>query len=404
MGTVILLCIALWVGAALWSTYAAPKIKQGREHLTVRSANRQDSRLRRRNDAHACPLCHQENEPAHSCHVEIRYIGRTVRREVERKRRNRRGRQRYSTYKVREEVRVYAGVIADRWGPVWTCKDEHTTTAQAKACATKHLRAWQVKLAATPTVAKPPPEKQPVPVRLRIADLPEPAWEEMKRAAGYRCAYCSEVSAVLQKEHKVPLSRGGANSAANIVPACPTCNYRKGVLTDSEFRDRLRAEKERGLSVPRQTVARQAPEFWRTDAPTLPPARTTRAPSSGGKSCSACKQALPLSAFGSNRSRPDGLHHTCRTCVNARNAAYKQNQPEAYAETRRNQQRKQREAAKQLGYVAASKRCRACRIEKPASEFHLDRSRPDGLQRRCRECIAMGRTEGNPDGTSEPAV
>ncbi|UJQ87197.1 HNH endonuclease [Arthrobacter phage BaileyBlu] len=34
----------------------------------------------------------------------------------------------------------------------------------------------------------------------------------------------------------------------------------------------------------------------------------------GGKGCSACHEILPLSAFGPDGSRPDGLAHRCRPC------------------------------------------------------------------------------------------
>lgn len=36
------------------------------------------------------------------------------------------------------------------------------------------------------------------------------------------------------------------------------------------------------------------------------------------KTCSRCQQVLPLSAFGKNRSRKDGLHVYCRPCQNER--------------------------------------------------------------------------------------
>jgi 5-methylcytosine-specific restriction endonuclease McrA len=50
---------------------------------------------------------------------------------------------------------------------------------------------------------------------------------------GYQCQYCGrEASALrpresLTRDHLVPLSRGGANSWANVTTACSTCNTRK---------------------------------------------------------------------------------------------------------------------------------------------------------------------------------
>lgn len=43
---------------------------------------------------------------------------------------------------------------------------------------------------------------------------------------GNCCAYCG-VSGDMQIEHVVPLSKGGAHDAMNIVPACQSCNYSK---------------------------------------------------------------------------------------------------------------------------------------------------------------------------------
>lgn len=41
------------------------------------------------------------------------------------------------------------------------------------------------------------------------------------------CAYCGNPMTDIQKEHFIPLSRGGGFSADNIVPACRACNLDK---------------------------------------------------------------------------------------------------------------------------------------------------------------------------------
>lgn len=41
------------------------------------------------------------------------------------------------------------------------------------------------------------------------------------------CAYCGERCDDLQREHVIPLARGGTHGVGNIVPACPRCNYAK---------------------------------------------------------------------------------------------------------------------------------------------------------------------------------
>lgn len=37
-----------------------------------------------------------------------------------------------------------------------------------------------------------------------------------------------------------------------------------------------------------------------------------------GKTCSRCSEFLPMSAFGPDGARPDGLSHRCRSCDNGR--------------------------------------------------------------------------------------
>lgn len=66
-------------------------------------------------------------------------------------------------------------------------------------------------------------------------------WRSLVDLSGGRCAYCGVV-ANLHADHRQPLSRGGSNAINNIVPACASCNIRKSILTESEFRARLAAE------------------------------------------------------------------------------------------------------------------------------------------------------------------
>ena len=53
-------------------------------------------------------------------------------------------------------------------------------------------------------------------------------WSAIKAAYGHRCAYCGRSGIKLTQDHVVPLSKRGPHSAANVVPACGPCNYRKG--------------------------------------------------------------------------------------------------------------------------------------------------------------------------------
>lgn len=66
-------------------------------------------------------------------------------------------------------------------------------------------------------------------------------WRALVESYGGKCAYREEVGPV-QVDHRTPLTRGGANSIDNILPACRKCNTEKGQLTEAEFRARLAAE------------------------------------------------------------------------------------------------------------------------------------------------------------------
>jgi 5-methylcytosine-specific restriction endonuclease McrA len=54
----------------------------------------------------------------------------------------------------------------------------------------------------------------------------ESEWQAILRNQWYLCAKCG-IKAPLQKDHIVPLARGGCNYAFNIQGLCSTCNNRK---------------------------------------------------------------------------------------------------------------------------------------------------------------------------------
>ena len=56
-------------------------------------------------------------------------------------------------------------------------------------------------------------------------------WRAILLAYRYRCAYCGKKQSKrrpLTQDHVVPLSKDGAYTQHNIVPACRSCNSRKG--------------------------------------------------------------------------------------------------------------------------------------------------------------------------------
>lgn len=53
-------------------------------------------------------------------------------------------------------------------------------------------------------------------------------WLEILDHFDHRCAYCHRSDVKLTMDHVVPVSCGGKHEAENIVPACKSCNSRKG--------------------------------------------------------------------------------------------------------------------------------------------------------------------------------
>lgn len=49
------------------------------------------------------------------------------------------------------------------------------------------------------------------------------------------CWYCYKPAGGV--DHQIPVSRGGSDDYANLVPCCLECNSRKGAKTVEEFRD-----------------------------------------------------------------------------------------------------------------------------------------------------------------------
>ncbi|MEU8792185.1 HNH endonuclease [Streptomyces sp. NPDC048643] len=56
---------------------------------------------------------------------------------------------------------------------------------------------------------------------------------EIMRRWGYRCAYCNARAEHLDHVH--PLSKGGADAAHNMLPACAPCNLSKGAKTLADW-------------------------------------------------------------------------------------------------------------------------------------------------------------------------
>ena len=56
-------------------------------------------------------------------------------------------------------------------------------------------------------------------------------WLEILREYNYRCAYCGiafDGKNRPERDHVIPVSKGGGNTKDNIVPSCRLCNAKKG--------------------------------------------------------------------------------------------------------------------------------------------------------------------------------
>ena len=56
-----------------------------------------------------------------------------------------------------------------------------------------------------------------------------------------RCAYCgcSIRYGAMQVDHLIPVSQNGTNDIKNLLPACRSCNHRKGSSTLESFREQV---------------------------------------------------------------------------------------------------------------------------------------------------------------------
>ncbi len=68
--------------------------------------------------------------------------------------------------------------------------------------------------------------------KAKMAESKKSRWWQQKTASGL-CYYCQKkfLFKELTMDHIVPLSRGGATTPGNVVPACKPCNQKKGCDT-----------------------------------------------------------------------------------------------------------------------------------------------------------------------------
>jgi 5-methylcytosine-specific restriction endonuclease McrA len=61
-------------------------------------------------------------------------------------------------------------------------------------------------------------------------------WLEILVEFGHKCVYCGHSDVKLTMDHVIPISKGGLHTKDNIVPACRSCNSKKGAKDPSLFK------------------------------------------------------------------------------------------------------------------------------------------------------------------------
>ena len=98
--------------------------------------------------------------------------------------------------------------------------------------------------------------------------FPQRVRDGLFRAHKGRCAYCGRTQRHLEIDHKHPVSRGGGDEVENLQLLCNSCNMRKGIQTDKEFRYRYQRLLPADGSIPSPSIPqdRLSEETQRTRA------------------------------------------------------------------------------------------------------------------------------------------
>jgi hypothetical protein len=86
------------------------------------------------------------------------------------------------------------------------------------------------------------------------------------------------------------------------------------------------------------------------------------------KRCSKCKQSPPVSSFGKDKNKTDGLTHWCKPCQHASKAE------------------SMKRKANTTDPAPTHPRCCRCKQTKERSAFGNDKAAPWGIARQCKQC------------------
>lgn len=103
-------------------------------------------------------------------------------------------------------------------------------------CITKQVRLWRQ---ANPERAAQIKANRSAKVRGARGTHTVEEWKQLLFASSFRCRYCNcrlsyqnlgfPKAERATRDHVIPLKKGGSNDIWNIVPACGSCNSRKGI-------------------------------------------------------------------------------------------------------------------------------------------------------------------------------
>ena len=106
----------------------------------------------------------------------------------------------------------------------------HTAVARWRTIHTEAIKAKaRVAYAANPSKDSEKAQRR----RARKANAPindftAAQWEMIKAQYGHRCVYCGRKMKRLTQDHITPLFKGASHTLSNILPACQSCNSKKG--------------------------------------------------------------------------------------------------------------------------------------------------------------------------------
>jgi len=128
----------------------------------------------------------------------------------------------------------------------WRERHPEAHRAQIRALYAKDPKHFQARIDASPNrraVRRAVDQRRRMRLCLNGPSFTAQEWLALVARYENRCAYCGSPG-LLHADHRIPVARGGSGLIENILPACASCNLRKHIMTEEEFRARLTAERE----------------------------------------------------------------------------------------------------------------------------------------------------------------